>query len=83
MSIAWIFPGQGSQKIGMAEPVLNLPKAKERFEQASVLMGRNLLEICQGNLKNQHGPTDLNDTRNTQPAMFVVKVDLRPFLIEI
>jgi malonyl CoA-acyl carrier protein transacylase len=33
MAIAWVFPGQGSQKIGMAEAVLELPGARERFER--------------------------------------------------
>ncbi len=73
MTIAWIFPGQGSQKIGMAEPVLALPGALERFELASELIGRDLLEICRGT-KDQSGQLfDLNDTRNTQLALFVVE----------
>ena len=71
MSIAWVFPGQGSQKVGMAEPVLTLPNAKERFALASRLLGRNLLAICRGE-KVGGGPSDLNDTRNTQPALFTI-----------
>ena len=73
MAIAWVFPGQGSQKVGMADPVLSLPGAEERFALASQLMGRDLLAICRGEAIEGEGPADLNDTRNTQPALFVVE----------
>ena len=35
MTVAWVFPGQGSQKIGMAKKIENLPKQKQRFDYAS------------------------------------------------
>ena len=70
MSIAWVFPGQGSQKAGMADPVLTLPGAQERFDLASELLGRDLLAICRGEVSDAADPSDLNDTRNTQPALF-------------
>lgn len=73
MSIAWVFPGQGSQKLGMADPVLSLPGAEERFALASRLLGRDLLAICRGEAGAAADPGDLNDTRNTQPALFVVE----------
>lgn len=73
MSIAWVFPGQGSQKPGMADPVLELRDAEQRFSLASQLMGRDLLSICRGQAAQGHQPADLNDTRNTQPALFVVE----------
>jgi len=74
MGIAWVFPGQGSQAIGMAEAVLELPGARERFAQASELLGRDLLAICAGEgLEAAGNPSDLNDTRNTQPALFVIE----------
>jgi [acyl-carrier-protein] S-malonyltransferase len=66
MGIAWVFPGQGSQKVGMADGVLDLPGARERFAAASELLGRDLLAICSGE-------GELNDTRHTQPALFVVE----------
>lgn len=71
MAIAWVFPGQGSQKIGMAAPVLELNGAVERFERASELLGRDLLAICDGSAVGELA--DLNDTRNTQPALFVIE----------
>ncbi len=74
MAIAWVFPGQGSQKTGMAEGVLELPGAGERFHQASELLGRDLLAICAGGPGVGGEPLgDLNDTRNTQPALFVIE----------
>jgi len=75
MAIAWVFPGQGSQKVGMAEGVLDLPGARERFAAASKLLGRDLLAICAGEAGEggPDQPTDLNDTRNTQPALFVIE----------
>jgi [acyl-carrier-protein] S-malonyltransferase len=71
MGIAWVFPGQGSQKVGMASGVLELPGARERFAAASELLGRDLLAICAGEASGEL--SDLNDTRNTQPALFVVE----------
>ncbi len=73
MTIAWAFPGQGSQKIGMADEVLSLKGAKERFELASEILGRDLLSICRENLDSSNTLFNLNDTRNTQPALFVVE----------
>jgi [acyl-carrier-protein] S-malonyltransferase len=71
MAIAWVFPGQGSQKAGMADGLLELPGARERFARASDLLGRDLLAICSG--EGEGDLSDLNDTRNTQPALFVVE----------
>jgi [acyl-carrier-protein] S-malonyltransferase len=71
MGIAWVFPGQGSQKVGMADGVLELPGARERFAAASELLGRDLLAICAGEADGDL--SDLNDTRNTQPALFVIE----------
>jgi [acyl-carrier-protein] S-malonyltransferase len=74
MAIAWVFPGQGSQKVGMAAGVLELPGARERFAEAAELLGRDLLAICNGDTDPAGpAPSDLNDTRNTQPALFVVE----------
>lgn len=71
MAIAWVFPGQGSQNVGMAAGVLELPGARERFADASELLGRDLLAICAGEAEGEL--SDLNDTRNTQPALFVIE----------
>ena len=73
MTIAWVFPGQGSQKLGMANSLLDLPGARGRFELASEIIGRDLWKICSGEEVPQEKIYDLNDTRNTQPALFVVE----------
>ena len=71
MAIAWVFPGQGSQKLGMADGVLELPGARERFAEASALVGRDLLAICEGSATG--ADADLNSTGNTQPALYVLE----------
>ena len=71
MGIALVFPGQGTQKAGMAAGVLELPGARDRFAAASELLGRDLLAICAGEAEGEL--SDLNDTRNTQPALFVIE----------
>ena len=74
MGNAWVFPGQGSQKVGMAAGVLELPGAKARFEAASNLLGRDLLAICEADQTERYGFLgELGKTRNTQPALFVVE----------
>ncbi len=73
MTIAWVFPGQGSQKLGMANSLIDLPGARDRFALASEILGRDLWEICCGEGVPSDEIYDLNDTRNTQPALFVVE----------
>ena len=73
MTIAWIFPGQGSQKLGMAKPLMSLPEAENRFARASELMNRDLLSICSTETPPTDANEDLNQTRNTQPALFVLE----------
>jgi [acyl-carrier-protein] S-malonyltransferase len=72
MAVAWVFPGQGSQKPGMAEAVLDLPGARQRFALASERLGRDLLAICSASEPGEE-LWNLHDTRNTQPALFVVE----------
>tara|TARA_B100000700_G_scaffold288_1_gene420 strand:- start:9 stop:905 length:897 start_codon:yes stop_codon:yes gene_type:complete len=73
MTIAWVFPGQGSQKLGMANSLLELPGSRDRFDLASEILGRDLWKICSGEEIPNEEIFDLNDTRNTQPALFVVE----------
>ncbi|QEY32889.1 [acyl-carrier-protein] S-malonyltransferase [Synechococcus sp. RSCCF101] len=82
MAVAWVFPGQGSQHPGMADGVLACRDARERFSRVSELLGRDLLAICSGEAASETSPSDLNDTRNTQPALFTVESLLVDALLE-
>jgi len=73
MTVAWVFPGQGSQKIGMAKQIANLPNSKERFSYASEIFERNLFEICELNSEPTNFLGDLNNTSNTQICLFLVE----------
>jgi [acyl-carrier-protein] S-malonyltransferase len=70
MSLAFVFPGQGSQSLGMlaelgaAEPVVG-----ETFAEASAVLGYDLWALC------QDGPeSELSSTERTQPAMLAAGV---------
>ena len=73
MTVAWVFPGQGSQKIGMANKIINLPNAKDRFNYTSKVFGKNLFEICEQVSDNNNLDEDLNNTKNTQICLFLVE----------
>ena len=73
MTVAWVFPGQGSQKIGMAKHIENLPNTKERCSYASEICERTLLEICELNSESTNPLNDLNNTINTQICLFLVE----------
>ncbi len=73
MTVAWVFPGQGSQKIGMAKQIQDLPNTKERFNYASEMFERNLFEICESNSETTNSLSDLSNTTNTQICLFLVE----------
>ena len=68
--IAFIFPGQGSQKVGMGKALADaFPICRETFEEADAALGEPLSRLC------FEGPEDqLTLTENQQPAILAVSV---------
>lgn len=69
-SFALLFPGQGAQHVGMAGPwCFDCPPALTLFQQASEVLGYDLLEVC------TNGPAEqLNTTAVSQPALLVASL---------
>jgi len=63
---AFVFPGQGSQTVGMGSDLAAAyPQAQQTFEEADKILGFPLSKLM------WEGPdTELNDTINTQPALY-------------
>jgi [acyl-carrier-protein] S-malonyltransferase len=70
MSLAFVFPGQGSQSLGMLSALAgSSPVVEAVFAQASEVLGYDLWKLC------QEGPEEaLNQTECTQPAMLAAGV---------
>ena len=69
MKLAFVFPGQGSQSVGMMSGFAELPVVKETFAEASALLGDDLWEMA------ENGPAEtLSLTTNTQPLMLVAGI---------
>eukprot|EP00980_Cylindrotheca_fusiformis_P012603 scaffold3084_cov144-Cylindrotheca_fusiformis.AAC.51 len=68
--VAFMFPGQGAQFVGMCDEVCkNVPAAKALFDEASEILGYDLLEVC------TEGPKEkLDSTVISQPAIFVASM---------
>src|SRR5205823_10156215 len=64
MKLAMVFPGQGSQAVGMLKGYDGLPEMAAVIDEAAQVLGVDFIRLM------DHGPAEaLNQTVNTQPAM--------------
>ncbi len=69
MKLAFVFPGQGSQSIGMMNAWADVPVVKATFDEASGVLGLDLWQMV------AEGPAEaLNATVNTQPVMLTAGI---------
>ena len=69
MSIAFLFPGQGSQYVGMGMGLAEFEAGRRTYSEADKILGWNVSTLC------FDGPEDqLNQTQYTQPALLVTSV---------
>ncbi|MEM6426599.1 MAG: ACP S-malonyltransferase [Cyanobacteria bacterium P01_H01_bin.119] len=64
---AWVFPGQGSQSIGMGSDLAKLPEAQLKFEQAREILGWSVLAVSQSE------DDTVSDTLYTQSCLYTLE----------
>ncbi len=73
---AWVFPGQGSQAVGMGVDLQDIPAARGKLELANKILGWSVLDICQGEEEI------LSRTLYTQPCLYTIESILADLLID-
>ncbi|MDR9402790.1 MAG: ACP S-malonyltransferase [Halothece sp. Uz-M2-17] len=74
--LAFVFPGQGSQTVGMEADLAETTLGKEKFEKAEEILGWSVLETCGQDEAN------LSRTLYTQPCLYVIESILIDLLID-
>ena len=78
MTTAFLFPGQGSQSLGMMDTFSDISTVKKTFEEASAIMGKDMWNLM------TEGPEDqLSVTTNTQPLMLISDVSMYRVWLEL
>ncbi|MGB3193524.1 MAG: ACP S-malonyltransferase [Limnoraphis sp.] len=65
--IAWVFPGQGSQAVGMGADLFDLPAVQPQLDIAEKILGWSVSDVCQSD------DDKLSCTLYTQPCLYVVE----------
>ena len=73
---AWVFPGQGSQTVGMGIDLQNISSAHNKLTTAQKILGWSVLDICKGDEQT------LARTLYTQPCLYVIESILVDLLVE-
>ena len=73
---AWVFPGQGSQAVGMGVDFQENPIAKTKFALAENILGWSVLDIC------QEDETKLSSKLYTQPCLYVIESIIAELLLK-
>lgn len=69
MTFAFVFPGQGSQSVGMLNSIAERPEVRATLQEASEVLGEDIAKLI------SEGPAEaLSLTTNTQPVMLTAGV---------
>jgi len=72
---AWVFPGQGSQAVGMGSDLAEIPTAQAKLQLSETILGESVLKIAQEEDK-------LSQTLYTQPCLYVIECILADLMME-
>ncbi|MGJ3245403.1 MAG: ACP S-malonyltransferase [Elainellaceae cyanobacterium] len=64
---AWVFPGQGSQTIGMGSDLVEQSVTQDKFEKAELILGWSVPDVC------QNEDDKVSRTLYTQPCLYVIE----------